>query len=56
MKDKHKNIIVIIIIAIASAIISHYVLKISMLTIPLTFLGLIIWLNITPFKIEDDEK
>jgi hypothetical protein len=56
MKDIHKNMIVIIIIAIASAIISHYVIKISMITVPLTFLGLIIWLSITPFKIEDDEK
>lgn len=52
--DAHKNMIAVILIAILITVICHYTNK-SGLTFPLTFVGIGLWIYLTPFKIENND-
>lgn len=54
MKDMHKNMLVMVAIAIIISIVCHFYLS-EALTFPLLFAAIALWFWVSPFKFTDDD-
>jgi uncharacterized membrane protein len=55
MKDMHKNMLVMVIGVILITVFCHYT-NLSMLTFPITIVLIVVWLIVSPFKFEENER